>query len=41
MVETRKWSPFIKSFRNRSILSAAIWGSQVSTVRLLLGDYNY
>lgn len=26
MVEDRKYSPFIKSFRNRSILSAAIWG---------------
>lgn len=41
MVEVRKWSPYIKSFRNRSILSAAIWGSQVPTVRMLLGDYHY
>jgi len=41
MVENRKWSPYIKSFRNRSILSAAVWGSQVNTVRILLGDYTY
>ena len=41
MILSRKWSPFIKSFRNRSIISGAVWGSQVETVRMLLGDYQY
>ena len=41
LIEQKKWSPFIKSFRNRSIISGAIMGEQVETVRLLLGDYKY
>lgn len=41
MVEELRWSPFIKSFRKRSIISAAILGNQVDTVRMLLGDYTY
>ena len=41
MITQRKWSPFIKSFKNRSIVSGAIWGSQVETVRMMLGDYKY
>jgi hypothetical protein len=41
MVESRRWSPFIKSYKNRSIVSGAIWGSQVDVVRMLLGDYTY
>ena len=41
MVLQRKWSPFIKSFRNRSIISGAIWGEQSETVRMLLGEFEY
>ena len=41
MILHRRWSPFIKSFRNRSVISGAVWGSQVETVRMLLGDYEY
>ena len=41
MVEELKWSPFIKSFRLRSIVSASIMGNQVDTVRFLVGEYKY
>ena len=41
MFVIRKWSPFIKSYRNRSIISGAIWGSQVSTVRMILGEFKF
>ena len=27
MIVSRRWSPFIKSYKNRSIISGAIWGS--------------
>ena len=39
MVVNLKWSPFIKSFRNRTIVSGAIWGSRIETIRMLLGEY--
>ena len=41
MILHRKWSPFIKSYRNRSIISGAIWGSRVDTVRMMLGNYKF
>ena len=41
MIEELRWSPFIKSFKLRSIISGAIMGSQVETVRFLLGEYKY
>ena len=41
MILHRKWSPYIKSFRNRSIISGAVWGSQIETLRMLLGNYKY
>lgn len=41
MIEELRWSPFIKSFKLRSIISGAILGSQVDTVRMLLGEYAY
>lgn len=41
MILSRKWSPFIKSFRSRSVISGAVWGEQVETLRMLLGDYKY
>ena len=41
MILHRKWSPYIKSFRNRSIISGAVWGSRVETLRMLLGNYDY
>ena len=41
MILHRKWSPFIKSFRNRSIISGAVWGSQIETLRMLLANYKY
>jgi len=41
MIEDLKWSPFIKSFKLRSVVSSAILGSQVDTVRFLVGGYKY
>ena len=41
MFLNRQWSPFIKSYRNRSIISGAIWGSKVETVRMMLGNYKF
>lgn len=41
MIVNRRWSPFIKSYRNRSIISGAIWGSRVDTVRMIVGNYKY
>jgi len=41
MIEELCWSPFIKSFRLRSIVSAAVLGNQVDTVRMMIGDYEY
>lgn len=41
MVLHKKWSPFIKSFRNRSIVSGAIWGENLETIRLLVGQFKY
>ena len=41
MVLSRRWSPFIKSFQNRSVISGAVWGERVETLRMLLGDYQY
>ena len=41
MILNLKWSPFIKSFSNRSIISGAVWGEKIETVRMLIGDYIY
>lgn len=41
MIQSRNWSPFMKSYKNRSIVSGAIWGSQVETIRMILGDYKF
>ena len=41
MVEELRWSPFIKSFKLRSVVSGAILGGKVDTVRMLLGDYSF
>ena len=41
MITNRRWSPFMKSYKNRSVVSGAIWGSQVSTVRMIISNYKY
>ena len=41
MILHRKWSPYIKSYKNRSIISGAVWGTQIDTLRMLLGNYRY
>lgn len=41
MVLSRRWSPFIKSFQQRSVISGAVWGEKVETIRMLLGGYKY
>ena len=41
MIVKLRWSPFMKAYRNRSIVSGAIWGSQVDTIRLILGEFRY
>ena len=41
MVEELRWSPFIKTFKLRSIVSGAIYGSQIDTVRMLCAEYSY
>ena len=41
MIVCRMWSPFIKSYKNRSIISGAIWGSQVELIRMMVGQYKF
>ena len=41
MIVSRRWSPYIKSFKNRSVISGAIWGEKIETVRMMLGEYHY
>ena len=41
MIRHRRWSPYIKSFRNQSIMSAAIRGERISLVRRLIFNYEY
>ena len=41
MIMHRKWSPFIKSFRNQSVMTAAIRGERVSIVQRLAGAFEY
>ena len=41
MVMHRKWSPFIKSFRNQSVMTAAIRGERVAVVQRLAGAFHY
>ena len=36
----KNWSPFIKSYKKRSILAATICGKQVETAKMIL-SYNY
>ena len=40
MVLHMRWSPFIKSFKRQSVLTAAIRGKKVSLVRLL-SDFKF
>jgi len=39
MVRDLRWSPFLKSFKNRSVISGAVWGEHTEVIRYLLGDY--
>ena len=41
LVRDRRWSPFIKSYKNRSVISGAIWGGKTEVVRYLLGTYKF
>ena len=41
LVKDRRWSPFIKSYKNRSIISGAIWGNKTEIVRYLLGNFKF
>ena len=41
MIRHRKWSPYIKSFMNQSIMSAAIRGERLNLVRHLIFIYEY
>ena len=41
MIVERRWSPFIKSFKKRSILAAAIIGGRSKTCRIIICDYVY
>ena len=36
-----RWSPFLKSFKKRSILTSAICGKQGHTARMILKEYEY
>ena len=41
MVMHRKWSPFIKSFREQSVMTGAIKGERVNIVQRLAGGFEY
>ena len=41
MIEQYRWSPFIKSYSDRSIVTGAIMGEQIETVRLMVDNYKY
>ena len=41
MLIKRRWSPFIKSYKNRSILAGAICGGRSKVCRMILKEYEY
>ena len=41
MITELKWSPFIKSFKSRSVLAGAIYGKQEIVCKLIIEDYKY
>lgn len=41
MAKSWRWSPFIKSIKNRSIMSAAIIGQQIDVCRMILMDCEF
>ena len=41
MVVKLRWSPYIKSFRNQSVLMAAIIGKNVEVCRMLINEYKF
>ena len=41
MILQRRWSPFIKSFEERSIVSGCIIGKQTELLQSILGEYTY
>ena len=41
MIVDFKWSPFIKSFKKRSVLSAAIFGQRKTICKIIINDYEY
>ena len=41
MIVDFKWSPFIKSFKKRSVLSAAIYGQRKAICKMIISDFIY
>ena len=41
MILQRRWSPFIKSFEQRSIVSGCIIGKRTELLQSILGEYTY
>ena len=41
MLIKRRWSPFIKAYKKRSILAGAICGRQSKVCRMILKEYEY
>ena len=41
MLVKKRWSPFIKAYKKRSILSGAIQGQQRTVCRMILNEYEY
>ena len=41
MLIHHRWSPFIKSFKKRSVITGAVIGQQNSIVKMLLQEYQY
>ena len=41
MLIKRRWSPFFKSFKNRSVLAGAICGRRPKVCRMILKEYEY
>ena len=41
MLIKRRWSPFIKSYKDRSVLAGAICGRRPKVCRMILKEYEY
>ena len=41
LIRHRKWSPYIKSFKNQSVMTSAVRGERLELVNAIVLDYEY